>query len=132
MLGYDDLTLRSTWGVYAFVNRLTGRVYIGQTSNNFLDRVKMHLFQLERGKHDNAALQWDWVLFGSENFDFYILDSFTGKGVLYWALYREWIHIRKSKNLYNVCMPGPNVTSGAYPSHACPERWALLPADELP
>jgi len=60
---YDLDTLKATYGVYAIVRIKTGRQYIGSTGDSFFNRWKAHWYSLESGKHDNKALQWDWLFF---------------------------------------------------------------------
>lgn len=57
-------------GIYSIVNHLTGDVYIGQTSQEFLKRFFHHDWKLRDGSHDNAHLQRAFNLYGEQYFSF--------------------------------------------------------------
>jgi predicted GIY-YIG superfamily endonuclease len=44
-------------GIYAIVNEINGKRYIGST-NKFESRFKQHLWNLRKNKHDNKKLQF--------------------------------------------------------------------------
>ena len=48
-----------TGGVYALINRNTGRMYIGETED-IRRRCKAHINLLKSGKHNNSELQNDY------------------------------------------------------------------------
>lgn len=61
--------------IYGIRNRATGRIYIGQTNCTDI-RWRSHKNKLRRGAHSNSALQWDWVFYGEETFDFVVLEDY--------------------------------------------------------
>lgn len=60
-------------GVYAIKNNATGAVYVGSTSRAFVARWGEHIAALDCGKHDNGALQRDWLIYGAEAFSFIVV-----------------------------------------------------------
>jgi hypothetical protein len=128
---YDTATLKATWGVYAIVNKGSGRSYIGSTGDCFLARWKGHWYKLQSGKADNYALQWDWSFYGPDNFAFQILESFTGKLGSYrngydtgpWARHREAHWIVQARNIYNVQMPAQSMLAGEHAQQTSSRLW---------
>lgn len=59
-------------GVYAIVNLLNNKCYIGRT-NHFQNRLQDHKSALKSGRHANDHLQAAYVKDGKENFEFVIL-----------------------------------------------------------
>ncbi len=60
--------------VYAIVNVMNGKRYIGSTMH-FQNRVQMHKFHLRRGTHDNRHLQASWKKYGEDAFVFGIIEE---------------------------------------------------------
>lgn len=60
-------------GIYAFVNRRNGKMYVGQ-SDNVYRRRKQHLSALRSGKHPNNLLQLEWNLYGARSFSWKIIE----------------------------------------------------------
>lgn len=89
-----SLEARRQSGVYAIVNKVTGCMYIGQTSFRFSERWANHCVGLRQGKHGNAALQRDWNTYGADAFEFRILEGQeNGRGLVmdYYAAERRWL-----------------------------------------
>jgi GIY-YIG catalytic domain-containing protein len=85
------------FGVYAIVNLLTGWLYIGSTARSFNHRWKEHLADLRDGKHHNKALQIDWNAYGSEHFEFRILEVLATdqyRGACEWRWQQTYNDIR--------------------------------------
>lgn len=61
--------------IYKIENLVNGKVYIGQTKQNFERRLKDHLWMLRNGKHDNKHLQNAWNKYGSNNFGFSVVEK---------------------------------------------------------
>lgn len=128
---HDLATLKTTWGVYSIVRTETGRQYIGGTGDSFLNRWKGHWYLLEKGMHDNKALQWDWLFLGPDAFEFRIIESYTGhwrslresRNTRAWACHREAVNIIQSQNLYNVTMPAEPTIVGERAQHLSSRFW---------
>ena len=61
-----------TCGIYAIINKSTGKMYIGQ-SINIERRFKHHINHLNKGNHPNNYLQNVWNKYGEDDFNFNIL-----------------------------------------------------------
>lgn len=89
-------------GVYAVVNKITQQRYIGQ-SMNISKRFVEHKGMLKNGNHSNIYLQQAWDLYGSNNFDFVILEECTPDILLeredFWINYYGGIN---SDGVYNL------------------------------
>lgn len=128
---YDLATLKASWGVYAIVRLDTGRQYIGGTGDSFFRRWKGHWYSLEKGCHDNKILQWDWLFFGPDRFEFRILEPYTGKTRSWregkdssaWARHRESVVTVQSQNLYNIHMPAESSIAGERAQHLSSRIW---------
>ena len=95
-------TLR-TRGIYAIVNTVTGRMYIGKSSLRFPERWCMHRGDLNRGVHWNKELQKDWTLYGSDIFEFRVIETVPmgSRKIVYDQLERA--HIQSAiAPLYNI------------------------------
>lgn len=60
-------------GIYSIFNLSNGKRYIG-SSKNIYNRLHEHLFNLKNGKAHNNHLQAAWDKYGSDNFDFSVLE----------------------------------------------------------
>ena len=94
-------------GVYAFLNRTTGKFYVGSTGD-LLKRLREHLNALHRGDHHSRKLQSSWNKHGAGTWAWMVLeDCRNDKETL---LVREafWMERLDSVNSgYNVCIvPG--------------------------
>lgn len=65
------------YGIYVIVNLITERVYVGRTNKTFSKRWGQHISMLNRGVHQNTALQADWVKYGRDAFEFRIVAAFN-------------------------------------------------------
>jgi hypothetical protein len=54
-------------GIYALVNRLTGKLYVGSTVS-LKGRIHYHWTKLRQNKHDNSYLQRSWNIHGEAAF----------------------------------------------------------------
>ena len=84
-------------GVYAIVNILNGKKYIGSTVH-FKSRLAAHLKLLRLGKHHSPALQNSWNKYGEQAFRFEIIERCSREQLLD----IEQIHIDASGDL-NSC-----------------------------
>mgnify|MGYP003295796585 CR=1 FL=1 len=60
--------------IYKIVNKINGKVYIGQ-STNIKERWKDHKNRLRKREHVNTYLQHAWDKYGEENFEFEVIDE---------------------------------------------------------
>ena len=105
-----------TWlscGIYAFVNKRSGRMYVGQTGSTLRRRWHLHIGFLTRGKHHCAPLQWDWIFLGPDAFEFRILEIYPQRVISDWLLWRESVQMERAPLLYNVHMPAEQVRNGS-------------------
>jgi hypothetical protein len=61
-------------GVFMVKNIANGKILLG-SSLNLEGPLNSHRFMLRIGKHENEALQTDWVAFGEASFVFEILET---------------------------------------------------------
>lgn len=87
-------------GVYEFLNKITGRQYIGSTSD-LNNRIKWHWTSLKHGRHDNAPLQQDFDKYGCEHFAFNVLE-YVNESWLLTDCEQKWIDKYGLENLYNL------------------------------
>ena len=91
--------------IYGIFNRVNGKVYIGQT-NDFVRRSSEHRRWLKtKNKNENRHLISAWHKYGSENFDFIILQSNIPD--LFITAYEQVYvdYYRKFKGVYNLDGP---------------------------
>lgn len=102
-------------GVYLIENSVTGRKYVG-SSSNINRRIKTHKQHLQKGCHNNRKLQKDHDMHGIESFKFIILEKDVAHDLLT-AYEKYWIYkhdaIVKYKG-YNDVMPTLNHSAFKY------------------
>lgn len=89
--------------IYQILNKINNKCYIGQ-SKNCQRRFKEHKTALNNNKHENSYLQYAWNKYGSDNFEFKILEDKTEN---YNDLEKQWI-----KKLNSIIPHGYNVLPG--------------------
>lgn len=62
-------------GIYKITNIVTGKMYIGATTN-YAKRCEHHISSLRTGKHRNLELQADVIEYGLKNFSFEMIQEF--------------------------------------------------------
>lgn len=70
---YTKEQLNST-GIYAIVNNVNGKIYVGSALQTFRIRWRTHKRHLVRNIHDNRHLQRAWYKYGRNSFIFIILE----------------------------------------------------------
>jgi group I intron endonuclease len=75
-------------GIYQIQCIPTGKIYVGSAINLAL-RWRLHVRQLTSGKHHNKHLQNAWDCYGSDNFEFAILERVEKHNLL--AAEQVWI-----------------------------------------
>lgn len=94
-----------SYGIYSITNKITGDMYIGQTSNDFEIRWQHHKNDLINNKHTNEYIQRAWSKYGEKAFEFktvHICDELDILNDL------EKYYIKK----YDTFSKGYNLTSG--------------------
>lgn len=82
-------------GIYRITNTINNTSYIGKTGMNFGDRWDSHRSLLNANKHDNKYLQNAWNKYGSDAFEFCVVEVVDDANLLndleikYIAKYRE-------------------------------------------
>ena len=64
--------------VYVITNKITDKVYIGQ-SVNVQERLSKHFSQLRNGYHSNTYLQRSYNTYGRQCFEYYTLGEYVTK-----------------------------------------------------
>lgn len=62
--------------IYKIENLINGKVYIGQTIQNFKARKSDHIYELKNGRKRNIKLQTAWNKYGEANFKFSIIGHY--------------------------------------------------------
>lgn len=87
-------------GLYKLENKITGRAYIGQSSNIY-SRIISHYSKLIVGNHFSADMQYDFNKYGLESFSHHILHEFDSYNIEELLEY-EKLEIEKHNNPYNI------------------------------
>lgn len=96
--------LPATSGIYQIKCTVNGKIYIGSTID-FRHRWHQHQTRLNVGTHRNRYLQAAWKKYGSENFEFSILEFIDKSELL--EVEQKWLDLTKccdrkiGFNLYN-------------------------------
>src|SRR5260221_7251370 len=90
-------------GVYAIINAVTGKMYIGSAVDT-KQRWYVHRWQLKRGEHHSPYLQNAWKKYGAGIFNFRILEIIKDATILtireqYWL---DHYHTADDKYGYNI------------------------------
>lgn len=73
MIFINEQNYKDCSGIYKITNLHNGKVYIGQTSENFQRRYWHHQWCLSANQHHNTYLQNAWNKYGSESFTFEVI-----------------------------------------------------------
>ena len=65
---------KDNYGIYGIINKINGKVYVGQTGERFLRRYWHHQWKLRDNSHDNIYLQNAWNKYGGDNFEYVVLE----------------------------------------------------------
>lgn len=97
---------KDDYGIYGIINKINGKVYVGQTGERFLRRYWHHQWKLRDNSHDNVYLQNAWNKYGEDNFDYVILEAVSDSSLLD-ELEIKYIDYYKKNNLsYNMLLGG--------------------------
>lgn len=64
-------------GIYTITNKVTGKLYIGESLDIYRRWYKEHIPELRKNQHYNKGLQKDFNEYGEENFIFEILERYS-------------------------------------------------------
>jgi group I intron endonuclease len=95
----------SDMGIYAIINKVSGRYYIGSTIH-LKRRIIEHKSKLRNGRHHNFKLQGAYDKYGESNFSFEVLEYVKSDNKL---MEREQYWLDKTK----ACKVGYNLSSVA-------------------
>ena len=97
---------KDDYGIYGIINKINGKVYVGQTGERFLRRYWHHQWKLRDNSHDNTYLQNAWNKYGEDNFDYVVLEAVRDLSLLD-ELEIKYIDYYKKNNLsYNILLGG--------------------------
>lgn len=72
------MTASRASGIYTITNKVTGKLYIGESLDIYRRWHDEHIHQLRKNRHYNKELQNDFNKYGEENFSFDILQRYSG------------------------------------------------------
>lgn len=90
--------------IYGIINKINGNKYVG-SAIDFYKRKKRHIWELNGGFHHSNILQKAWNKYGSDVFEFLVLEEVQEKENL---IVREQWWIDNSNSKYNVCKTAGN------------------------
>lgn len=100
---YSIFVAMKTSGIYQIKNKVNGKSYIG-SSTRLNKRWKRHLTDLKCNVHHSLALQRAFHKYGSDNFEFNILENCEETLLLE----REQYYLDSLKPEYNICTVAGN------------------------
>ncbi len=97
-------TAKTCFGIYLLRNHETGKIYIGSTTTNFVQRWSTHYNDLRKSR-EIGEMQNDWDTYGKEAFAFEIIEIITDKAIVlkredYWI--NRALELSGYDMLYNV------------------------------
>lgn len=72
------MTMNKVSGIYTITNKVTGKMYIGESLDIYRRWHDEHIPKLRKDLHYNKELQNDFNKYGEENFEFEILERYSG------------------------------------------------------
>jgi len=84
--------------VYKIVNKINDKIYVGSTSDKRM-RWQKHKSRLKNNKHNNPHLQNAWNKYGSENFEFSVIEQVDKTNDL---IQREQYYMDNLEPEYNI------------------------------
>jgi len=89
-------------GIYGIRNIINMNTYIGKTMMNFGDRWDSHKSLLYSNKHSNQHLQRAWNKYGSDKFEFVIIEICNDSSVINELEIKYILEYRKNSKCYNI------------------------------
>lgn len=96
-------------GVYAIINTVNGKRYVGSSTRSIRNRWRQHRITLKANCHDNGYLQRAWNKYGEQAFDWQVLENCEPEQCL--SREQFWIdELRSVKGTagYNICPTAGN------------------------
>lgn len=72
------MTTNKVSGIYTITNKITDKLYIGESLDIYRRWHKEHIPKLRKKQHYNKELQNDFNKYGEENFSFEVLERYSG------------------------------------------------------
>ncbi|AFY49019.1 group I intron endonuclease [Nostoc sp. PCC 7524] len=94
-----------TTGIYAIINKIDGKSYIGSATKSFNHRWYNHKYYLRLNKHHSPYLQRAWNKYGGDSFEFKILEIIPKEEWIYnkYVTDFEQIYLDTYQPEYNIC-----------------------------
>jgi group I intron endonuclease len=110
---YTTAELNQT-GIYAIINRDTGKAYIGSAGRSFKLRWVEHKRSLRKGKHHSILLQRAWDKYTEFRFEFRILEVVPKEECIdvKYLLDIEQMYLDTYQPEYNICKVAGNAMKG--------------------
>lgn len=97
---------KDNYGIYGIINKINGKVYVGQTGERFLRRYWHHQWKLRDNSHDNIYLQNAWNKYGGDNFEYVVLEVAEDLNLLDEMEIKYIEHYKKNNLCYNMLLGG--------------------------
>lgn len=97
---YIDKKIQQVSWVYMILNKVNWKRYYW-TAYDFLRREKGHFFELEKWKHHNKFLQYDFNMYWRGNFEFIVIEKIKDKTLRY-EKEKEYIENSELSSIYNI------------------------------
>lgn len=89
-------------GIYIILNKINNKWYVGSSRNIIGERWVSHRTQLNCNRHNNKHLSKSWNKYGSENFEFHIVELVDESNLLLVEQkYLDWAKLHRNQ-CYNV------------------------------
>ncbi len=111
--------------IYKIVNKLNGKVYIGQTTN-YSKRKKDHFKMLKYGRHHNNHLQRSYDKYGKEAFYIKVIDIVPLETLQLWEMYYIVEVFNSYKKGYNNTLGAESVKGKYNPRYSLKMKGELL------
>jgi group I intron endonuclease len=110
-------------GIYQIKNLINGLIYIG-SATKFRKRWSLHKWQLNKNIHESRHLQYAWNKYGSEAFEFKILEYCDIQSLQkIEQAWLDWTNCYDPKIGYNICK---DVAKGRLGVKSSPEHVAKI------
>lgn len=116
---------RDTAGVYAIVNILNNKKYIG-SSSDIRKRYRQHYSNLSKNSHINVHLQRAFNKYGESYFEFWILEKCENIKATLISIEQKYIN---SDGSYNICKLATHHSGEVYTGHKISEEHRKIIAE---